>query len=133
MKGDIRGIKHVSTRCMGWDPKTGEKKVFDTPEERDVAGWLDHHPKDEAKNATDQKPTNEDKDPPLSRAELLDALKKGGVKHNADATDKQLDNALKGALRKYLADKKVEFTKEDSTRTLLAKVSAPQTESPPQE
>lgn len=123
MKGDIKGIKHVSTKCFGWDPKTGQKKVFDTPEEREVAGWLDHHPADEAKNGP-AAVEKEDQDPPLDRAELIDALKKGGVKFSADATDKQLDNALKGALRKYLGEKKIEFAKTDSTRALLAKVTS---------
>lgn len=130
MLGDSKkkGIVHVSTACMGWNPKDGAKRVFASPEEREKEGWLDHHPLDEAKGggAAKRAPRRDDKseDPPLSRDELITALKEGGVNFRESATDQQLDGALRGALRKALGQRNVEFDAKDSTRALLAKLKA---------
>lgn len=116
MKGD--------TRTMGWNPETGENAVFDSPEEREEAGWLDHHPNDDAKGGPGAKADEPDRDPPMEREEVITALKEGGVNFNEAASTKQLDNALKGALRKALtaAKRESEFDKSTSTRALLALV-----------
>jgi hypothetical protein len=129
MSKDRKGIVHVSTTCMGWDPETGENKVFDTPAAREAEGWLDHHPSDEEKGGAGKAPgaTRDQDDPadaPLTREELITALKEGGVNFKETATDAQLDSALRGALRKALTARKVEFTGKDSTRALLAKLKA---------
>lgn len=126
--GDRKPYVHTSTRTMGWDPKTGASEVFASPEERDKAGFIDHHPDDEAKGGVNASVDEPDKDPPMEREEVIAALKEGGVKFNEQASDKQLDNALKGALRKALtaAKREGEFTKDTSTRDLLALVKGTQ-------
>lgn len=111
----------MGDKTMAWNPATGEAGVYDkdaVPE-----GFLDHHPNDPEKGTAPAAAADDvSKDPPLDRAELLDALKEGGVEHNPNATDRQLDAALKGALRKVLTARKIEYTKNDSTRQLLALV-----------
>lgn len=129
MQGDTRKpFVHPSNRCKGWNPETGESQVFDSPEEREEAGWLDHHPNDEEKGGPSAKADAPDKDPPMERSEVIAALKEGGVRFNESANTKQLDNALKAALRKALtaAGRASEFDKNTSTRDLLALVKGKQ-------
>src|SRR5690606_29144567 len=109
-------------KCAGWNPETGERAIFDSPEDRAAKGWLDHHPLDEDKGGAGEKREAPDKVPPLSREELLQALKEGGVQHKDDATEKQLNSALRGALIKALATAKIEHDPKAPTRELLEKV-----------
>lgn len=108
----------------GWNPKTGEQELFATDEARVTAGFIDHHPSDEAKGGVGEV-GQADRDPPLGRDEVIVALTEGGVNFNPNATDHQLDNALKGALRKALGTAGIEFAKTDSTRRLLEIVRTP--------
>lgn len=112
-----------ATKTMGWDPRTGESQIFDSPEARDEAGWLDHHPSDEEKGGAGAVAQDDvDQDPPLSRNEVIAALNEGKVQFNARATDKQLNSALDRALRKTLSTRNIDYTNKDSTRKLLALV-----------
>lgn len=111
----------AENNTMRWSVETGESKVFKKGEEI-PDGWLDHHPNDEEKGGAGPKRDAPEKDPPLERDEVIAALKEGGVNFNEQATTRQLDNALKGALRKALtaAKREDEFDKDTSTRALLA-------------
>lgn len=115
------------TRCLGWNPKTGEKQIFASPEEREKEGWLDHHPNDTEKGGPGKEKVERHRpndDPPLTREEVIAALKEGKVEFNEKATDKQLDNALKGALIRALKGRNVDVDPKLPTRKLLAQLKA---------
>jgi hypothetical protein len=111
---------HTSTACYGWDPETGEQKVFDSPEAREAEGWLDHHPLDEDKGGAGPGGGADDESDDLTRDEIVAALKEGGIKHNARAATLTLLSTLDSSLRVALKAKGIAFEDATPTRDLLA-------------
>jgi hypothetical protein len=105
---------------MHWHPTTGEPKIFHDHET--VPGdWLDYHPADVAKApAQTQAPSGEK---PMTKAELTEALKAGGIQFNTSDTAAVLAEKLVAALRTVLDIHKVPYDQNDGPRKLLSMVS----------
>lgn len=120
----------------GWNPETGEQEVFDTPEAREVKGFLDYHPADEAKAPAKPKPEPRAKAPKhaddgvekvkvLTRAEIETAFTEGGIEFDKSARVDVLDAQLNTTLRSVYTAKGWEMPADDfPTRTMLDRVRA---------
>lgn len=103
---------------MHWHPKTGEMRIigdeFEAPD-----GWLDHHPDDPAHQAS--APPKKRRDDDLSREEVIDYLKSGGIAFKLDVPDDQLRSTLRDAFIAVLKARKV-AAQPDATLRDLAKL-----------
>lgn len=125
---------------MRWNPVTGDSETFEdgqaVPE-----GYLDHHPDDPAYKDAPEAPARREPAKPkaaaatlpvddglesegaLTRAEIIDALKEGGITVNPTGkrTD-ALDAILVEALQKALVTAKKDFPAGANSKALLALV-----------
>lgn len=99
---------------MFWHPKTGEPKVF-ADNETQPPDWLDFHPRDPGKEA----PKPPFGDTPMTKAELADALKAGGITYPSDATAATMSELLVTALRANLDQRQIAYDPQDGARKLL--------------
>lgn len=107
--------------AMLWNQKTGESRVFERAE--DVpAGYLDHYPTD-AEKAEAPEPASPNA-LPMTREEIIAALKQGGIKFKGNASAAVLYAQLTDAVHFALTEAKVEFNPESPTPDLL-KLLAP--------
>lgn len=107
---------------MRWDPKTGENQTFqsagDVPE-----GWIDHHPNDGEQGTPPKaaRPAPADKvELPLTRKEIVEHLKAGGVAFTITAGTQALYDLLLASVQGALTEQKIEFDPaETNVVTLL--------------
>lgn len=120
------------TKFHAWryDPVTGEGRIFDN--EDDVpAGWVDRVPEvgDEApapkaaraKAAPATAPATDDK--AMTRAEIIAALKGGGVEFKVTEKTEVLADMLKSKVVEVLTQRQIAFDADAPTRDLLAKLA----------
>lgn len=90
--------------AMLWNRETGENKIFnaagDVPE-----GWLNHHPKDPDPTKSDPKLATI----LMSRQEVVDALKNGGIPFAKNAPHAQLYDLLLIGVKDALTESKIAF------------------------
>lgn len=115
-----------SSPTMAWEPKTGESKIFNHPD--DVpAGWLDTHP-DNLASVTKPEPDKAPDAPtkaaplPLTRKEMVKALQDGGIAFDPAAKVDVLYSVLTEAVQKFLITAEIEFDPALDTKALLALV-----------
>lgn len=117
---------------LRWHPETGESQEFG-PDDPVPEGWLPHHPLDDAKVAAaaalepkpEEAPKGKDVDPnaPLTKREVVEALKSGGLTFKADAKLPELTDQLVVALKAALDAGAVPYAPDANPRALLALVS----------
>lgn len=82
-----------------YNPMTAEmivaKSATDVPQ-----GWIDHYPTEDERDAANK--PDPDKASPLSRDQLIAALKEGGISFKANASTKDLEGLLAESLRAVL-------------------------------
>lgn len=112
-------MKDKSFPAMKWHPETGESGIFNSASEV-PEGWLDHHPnaKEPIKEKEVVKPTGL----PMTKAEIQDALKTGGISAPANASAKSLYDLLVTSLRDHLTEANVTFPETATAPELLALV-----------
>ena len=100
---------------MAWDPETGDAQVYNHPSEV-PEGFLDAHPNHpKFKPAPAAEPGSE-----MTRAEVIAALKSGGVSFNPAAKQAVLYELLTVAVKKALDATKVKYDPALPTKQLLA-------------
>lgn len=121
------------TKFHAWryDPKTGEGRVFDN--EDDVPkGWVDRVPEEgdepakvakAAKEPVAGKAPKPEEPKPMTRQELMAALKGGGVTFSATAKNEDLHDLLKGKVMEVLAQRQIAFNADADVRDLLALIA----------
>lgn len=98
---------------LRWHPETGASQVF-SDDETPPDGWLDHHPGDP--NKAQPKPSGVG----MTKAEMADALKAGGITPPSTATAAELAEMLTEALVKNLAEREIPYAPDSSLRDMLA-------------
>lgn len=102
--------------AMKWHPETGASEIFnsasDVPE-----GYLDCHPN----SVQDNRPPPAPKAGvlPMTKAEMVAALKAGNIEYPANAGAKALYELLDGKLREHLATNNVPVPEGADVRALL--------------
>lgn len=109
-----------------YDPVTREGRVFDTAD--DVPeGWVDRLGAEgevvtvKVKGGAAKAPEPKD-DGTMTRAEIMAALKGGGVDFKVTAKTDELHDLLKGKVMEVLTQRNIEFDADADARTLLAKL-----------
>lgn len=97
---------------LRWHPTTGESKVYGD-DETPPDGWLDFHPADPAK--APPKPPEIG----MTKAEMTDALKAGGIAAPATATAAELAGLLTTALVNNLTMRKIDFPADATVKELF--------------
>lgn len=87
-----------------YSPATCEMKVANNITEI-PEGWIDHYPTEAEQGKAVSQP--EDAPSPLSRDQLIAALKEGSIQYNNRGNIKELESTLNNALRVTLANKNV--------------------------
>lgn len=100
-----------------YDPKTGEGRVF-TDVNAVPAGWVDSL--DGSDDAQSGVPADLDG---MSRKDITDALKVGGIKFAAKASDAELYDLLRNGVLKALVQNKIEHDDNAKLPDLLALLS----------
>jgi ABC-type nitrate/sulfonate/bicarbonate transport system substrate-binding protein len=121
-----------------WHRHTGEAQNF--ADHIDAGDdWITHHPHDTARMAAKKPPKPRETDlrehdderkgeerkgeePPLTRAEIMAALREGGITYDARTTTVTLTETLDKALREVLAARGATASPAATTRELLAAV-----------
>lgn len=105
--------------AMKWHPETGVPEVFHTAQ--DVPdGYLDCHPNSlEAKKASQAAAGNTNQ-LPMTKAEIVEALKAGNIEFKPNQGAKALYDILEAALREHLTANKVEIPEGANVPALLA-------------
>lgn len=105
--------------ALMWDAETGESKVFaragDVP-----AGWLNHHPDD--KDPAKQPPAPIAEKPPvlpMTRKEVVQALKDGGIEFAANAPHAALYDLLLIGVKSALTEAQITFDPESTDAKAL--------------
>jgi hypothetical protein len=112
-----------------YDPKTGEGRIFDDAD--DVPkGWVDRVPEEGGEEPeVKTKAKSEPKDKPvadasvMTRAEIMTALKGGGVDFAVTAKTEVLHDLLKAKVTEVLTQRSIAFDADASVRDLLAKLA----------
>ena len=112
-----------------WNPETGEHDIFG-PNKTPPPHWIDHHPADTAKTgkapAADPGAGNPvDMSGGLTKAEIAEALKAGGVEFNPSDNKAVLTEQLIVALKHVLTEREIAFDENETAHALLDKVTAP--------
>ncbi len=98
-----------------WHIKTGEAKEFGD-DEIAPPEYIDFHPQDPARTPP------EDQTRPLTRAEVVAALKAGGITYDNNVGVAALTEQLTVEVKRVLTEQGIEFTDLDPLRLLLSKV-----------
>lgn len=109
-----------------YNPETKEGQIFESAD--DVPeGWvdrLDGEPKvvgSKAKAPKAQK-TEPTDDTSMTRAEMIEALKNGGVEFKVTAKNAELHDLLKGKVMEVLTQRQIAFDADAPVRDLLEKL-----------
>lgn len=97
---------------LRWHPTTGEPQVF-KDDETPPDGWLTYHPAD---------PEKAPPKPPeigMTKAEMIEALKGGGIAPPATATAAELAGLLTTALVSNLTMRKIEYPADATVKELF--------------
>lgn len=111
-----------------YNPKTRQGQIFDNADDVPT-GWVRRLPEEgedepvttKAKPAAKQAAATGEREP-MTRQELMTALKGGGVTFKANAKNEELHDLLKGKVMEVLAQRDIAFDADADVRDLLAKV-----------
>lgn len=112
---------HPDYPAMKWHPETGVAAVFHTP--HDVPeGYLDQHP-----SSLEKTPAVKPSTPgalPMTKAEIVAALKAGAIEYPATAGAKALYDLLDKTLREHLTANNIPIPENANVPALLALVNS---------
>lgn len=111
---------------MHWDPATGLPVVFGD-DEVPPAHFLPHHP-DDAERLKEKLPPEPEPIKALTKVEVTDALKAGGIEFDKTAKLADLTALLVTNLKAALAAADKPFSDDDAPRTLLEIVTGKTTQ-----
>lgn len=111
---------HPGYPAMKWHPETGEATVYNSPHEV-PEGHLDQHPA-----SLEKTPALKPSAPsalPMTKAEIVTALKAGNIEYPATAGAKALYDLLDKTLREHLTANNVTIPDNANVPALLALVN----------
>ena len=119
-------MKDVSFPAWYYDPATKQGQVFNSADEV-PEGWVDRL--DGEPTAIGSKPRTPAKEKPaadpaaMTRKEITEALKAGGISFSPTEKTETLHDLLKGKVMEVLAQRNIAFDADASVRDLLAKLA----------
>ncbi len=107
-----------------WNPETGESQIFNAAHEV-PGGWLDQHPSSTSAAEKETAKADATGALPMTKAEIVEALKAGNIPFKAQSGAKALYDLLDTALRAHLAAEKITVPDGANVPALLILANPP--------